>query len=157
MSTPLRIVDRVLAGVMVLLVAAMLLSVTGEIALREIVQPLLGREAGAWISRVSSPINTASQVLLIWIAILGSAYAPGQRAHLGVDALVRVYPPRVRRWVGRGVIALIALFSLAVMLTGGILLMAWSLRSGSMMPGFPGLNRAWFYAVLPLTGALTRV
>jgi hypothetical protein len=47
------------------------------------------RRVLGWVAEVSAPLNTMSQTLLVWIGILGSSLAFRQRAHLGMDALVR--------------------------------------------------------------------
>lgn len=178
MERALKKVDGALSGVLVLLVLAMVLSISCEVILNAAVQPaasallrakereapnadapatlgtrfLRGVSGGA--SRLSAPLNTASQILLVWVGILGSALALRRRAHMGVDALVRLYPPRLQILLDRVSTALVAAFSLAVLVVGGYAVCARAFSSGSRMPGLDALNHGWFYLVLGITGAL---
>ncbi len=174
--------DRILTTVLIILVVAMVCSITTEILLNAAVQPLVSgwlqliddgisnesipeadhstplRHTLEWIlsavANASAPVNTASQTLLVWIGILGSALAFRQRAHLGVDALVRLYPPKIRLILDYISTVFVGLFSLTVLTIGGGLVCERAFSYGSKMPGFEMLNRGWFYLVLILTGAL---
>ncbi len=171
--------DQTLTFVLIVLVIAMVFSITAEIVLNAAIQPI----TSAWIqsleeesvtktpsslrnalggvmsfvANVSAPVNTASQTLLVWIGILGSALALRYRSHLGVDALVRLYPPKVRFILDYISTTLIALFSLTVLVMGGYLVCYKAFSLGSKMPGFELLNRGWFYLVLIITGVLNLV
>ena len=153
----LHLIDVVLTGVMITLVVLMVVSISSEILLREVVQALFLEFHGSspdWLQEFSAPLNTASQTLLVWIGLLGSSLAYRHRAHLGVDALVRVYPRQVR--VALDVLSTLAVmaFSVSVLVIGGGSVCSRAMRYDFRMPGFEQFNRAWFYAVLPLTGAL---
>ena len=177
--------DRALTGVLLVLVVAMVLSITTEIVLNAAVQPAasrllkaLGEGGGAavaaeaarpspavrfvegvmrFVAQASAPVNTASQTLLVWLGILGSALAFRQRAHLGVDTLVCVYPPRLRLALDYVSTALVGAFSLCVLVVGGFLVCRHAFSFGSKMPGFENINRGWFYLVLVLTGLLNLI
>lgn len=152
-----NVLDKVLATLLMLLLVLMVVSITSEIVLREIVQPILQRaftNPPAWISEFSGPLNTLSQVLLVWVGILGSALALKLRAHIGVDVLVRLYPRRVQLVFDYVSTALVAIFSLGVLLYGGYRVCATAFAYGYGMPGFAALNRGWFYLVLPIAGVL---
>lgn len=164
--------DRVLTLVLQILVVAMVLSISAEIVLNAIVQPavsywlasLAAGQASALkntlqglnhlLANASSPVNTASQTLLIWIGIFGSSLAFRTRSHMGVDALVRLYPPKARLVLDYLSTALVGLFSLCILLFGGYLVCYRAFSLGSKMPGFEFLNQGWFYLVLVITGAL---
>ena len=167
-----RRLDTGLTAVLLVLVVAMVLSITLEILLNAGVQPVVARlirgapspadggtaralaRVNDAVAVLSAPLNTASQSILVWIGILGSALALRRRAHLGVDALVRIYPPRARVLLDRAATLLVGLFSLTVLVIGGASVCQKALATGSRMPGFEMLNAAWFYAVLVITGAL---
>ncbi|MBD3266392.1 TRAP transporter small permease subunit [bacterium] len=170
------ILDRVLTFVLISLAVAMVFSITMEIVLNAFVQPstsyfiqrleasdpsssLLPPLRGVMgvVATVSAPVNTASQTLLVWIGILGSALAFRYRAHLGVDALVRVYPPKVRLVLDYVSTALVGLFSLLVLVVGGYQVCYRAFSMGSKMPGFEVLNRGWFYLVLVFAGLLNLI
>jgi TRAP-type C4-dicarboxylate transport system permease small subunit len=171
------VLDKALTAVLVVLVALMVVSISTEIALNTIVQPIIShqlraaaQDAGAnverstsverlealnaRISKLSAPVNTISQTLLVWVGILGSALALSLRAHLGVDALVRMYPRKLQVIMDRISMILVGAFSGFILLWGGWLLCQRSLASGSKMPGLGSMNMAWFYSVLVITGVL---
>ncbi len=54
-----------------------------------------------------------------WLVLIGISYCVRERAHIGVDALVRTLPPTARRYVGLLVLALTLLYT-GLMLYGGI-------------------------------------
>lgn len=174
----LAALDRGLTVFLQILVAAMALCITAEIVLNALVQPLAGgwlralddgaggepsaletalRGAMLVVARASAPVNTLSQTLLVWIGILGGSLALRERAHPGVDALVRLYPPQVQLWLARAASALVVLFSLAVLAAGGWMVTARAFELGSKMPGIEALNQGWFYLVLILAGLCNAV
>lgn len=159
--------DQTVSVILVILVVMMVISITTEIVLNALVQPLAGyllQSPSSWdvvlknvmktVSLLSSPVNTLSQTLLVWVGILGSAYALKQREHLGVDALVRLYPTPVRFWLDRLTTLLVAVFSIVVLIVGGFNVAYGAFERGFKMPGIEWLNQGWFYLVLVITGIL---
>jgi len=57
--------------------------------------------------------------LFSWLVMVGIAYCVRVRAHIGVDAAVRLFPPRVRRAVGIFVVGLALLYA-GLMIYGSI-------------------------------------
>jgi TRAP-type C4-dicarboxylate transport system permease small subunit len=185
------ILDNVLTGVLLVLVVAMVFSISAEIVLNAGVWPVAnklielaaGPDAGeaaavaakatdvgeesrtlralesvkGFVNRASAPINTASQTLLVWIGILGSALAFRLRAHLGVDALVRLYPYRARLFLDYLMTALVGAFSLVVLVIGGYKVAQLAFSRGDLMPGIESVNRGWFYLVLVIAGVLNLI
>ena len=141
MNGLLRIVDKLLGGALVLLVAAMVVSVTWQILSRYLfVVP------AAWTEELA-------RFLLIWIGMLGAAYAYRRRSHLGLDLL----PGKL---TGKGkaslniVIHLVCMSFAAVALVvggGSLVTMTWELRQYSAAMGLP---IAFVYAVIPASGVL---
>ncbi len=182
-----ELLDKSLTTVLLILVVAMVFSITAEIVLNAAVQPVasgllktietdmdetdeadISKKKYVYVrgileglmdlvANLSAPVNTSSQTLLIWIGILGSALAFRMRAHLGVDALVRMYPPKVRLVLDYISTFLIGVFSLTVLVIGGFLVSYRAFSLGSKMPGFEHLNRGWFYLVLIITGILNLI
>lgn len=180
MQKLVSILDKILTVFLQVLVVLMVLCITAEIVLNAMVQPIVsgwivdieasGEASGepsafmpylqsimGWIAELSSPINTASQTLLVWIGILGSALALRYRSHLGVDALVRVYPPKIKLYLDYLSTLLIALFSLCVLTIGGYIVCQNAFMRGDKMPGIEELNRGWFYLVLLITGVINLI
>ncbi len=167
MKTFYQYLDRLVSVVLVIFVVLMVISITTEIVLNALVQPAAGyfmQEKSSWepflrqvmgaVAVMSAPVNTLSQTLLVWVGILGSAYALRLRAHLGVDAVVRLYPESVRYWLEKASTILLALFSLFVLVIGGFNVVYGAFERGFKMPGIEWLNQGWFYLVLVITGVL---
>lgn len=137
----LRLIERLLMGVLATLVVAMVVSVTWQVLSRYLfVVP------AAWTEELA-------RFLLIWIGMLGAAYAYRTHSHLGLDLL----PAKL---TGARKVALSVLthvlclgFAAAVLIIGGgsLVAMTWELRQYSAAMGLP---IAYVYSVIPLSGAL---
>ena len=90
---------------------------------------------------------------LIWIGILGAAYASGKKMHLAIDLLSPTLSPQKQKIWERTIRILIIVFALAVLVVGGLRLIYISQKLGQMSPA---LNiPIWLvYAVIPLSGLL---
>ncbi|MDD5064501.1 MAG: TRAP transporter small permease [Phycisphaerae bacterium] len=89
--------------------------------------------------------------LLIWVAMLGAAVALGMGAHLGIDYLVNKLSIRKKLWTEVFVFLCIALFSLCVMVTGGIDLVISTLQLGQVSPAL-GIKTGYVYLAIPISG-----
>jgi TRAP-type C4-dicarboxylate transport system permease small subunit len=89
--------------------------------------------------------------LLTWVALLGAAVGFSRQQHLGVDVLVNLLDPAARRLVALVVQLLILLFSCAVMLWGGYVLVSETLISGQTTPAL-GLRMGYVYLAVPISG-----
>jgi len=95
-----------------------------------------------------------------WAVFLGADLALRENRHVAVDNLVRLLPPRVRRWVQAGTWALVALFLLTLFAYS--LVAAYQARFRSFQ-GIPGFSYAWVTlsvglgSLLMFTSALERL
>lgn len=117
--------------------AAMLALMTLDVLWGVITRYLLGNQA-SWTEELA-------RFLLIWIGMLGAAYASGQRMHLSIDLLANK-PERL-------ITAVIVLFVFATMVVGGTNLMRITAQLGQRSPAL-GLPMYLVYAVVPLAGVL---
>ncbi len=95
-----------------------------------------------------------ARFLLIWIGLLGAAYAYRAGSHIGFDTLSkRIVSPVARSRVTRVTHAVCLVFAVLVLVVGGgaLMLLTWELRQYSAAMGIPV---AVVYAVLPLSGLL---
>jgi len=133
-----RLLGRVLALLMLVLVA----SVAWQVLSR-------------YLLAVPAPwTEELARFLLIWIGLLGAAYAYRADSHIGFDTLSnRIVSPAGRLRVTRVTHGVCLLFALLVLVVGGgsLMLMTWELRQYSAAMGIPV---ALVYAVLPLSGLL---
>ena len=100
-------IHRVEEGLIALILAAMTLLTFVQVVLRYVFNTgfLWALEANFY--------------LFGWLVLIGISYCVRTRAHIGVDAVVRLLSPAVRRWAGILVVALVLLYA-GLMLYGGV-------------------------------------
>lgn len=134
-------IDRVLERVLIGLFAIMLLSVLWQVFSRFI------------LGSPSTVTDELSSFGLIWVGLLGAAYATGKKLHLAIDLLPSKLVDRNRLFFDGFVHLSIALFSLAVLVIGGGRLswITFVLKQKSAAMQIPlGI----IYLILPLSGLL---
>jgi TRAP-type C4-dicarboxylate transport system permease small subunit len=89
--------------------------------------------------------------LLIWVSLLGAAVALGRGAHLGIDYLVNKLSIKKKLCTEVFVFLCIALFSLCVMIIGGIDLVISTLKLGQVSPAL-GVEIGYVYLAIPISG-----
>ena len=136
------VVDRALAWACVVLMGASVLNVTWQVLARFV----LGSPSGF--------TDELARFLLIWLGLLGAAYAVGQRMHLAIDLLPRALDGKPVQRAALGIVlqGAVLLFAGGVMLYGGGNLVRLTTlleqRSAAL-----GLSLGAVYSVLPLAGA----
>ncbi|MBL4811797.1 MAG: TRAP transporter small permease [Rhodobacteraceae bacterium] len=86
-----------------------------------------------------------AQLLFIWLCFIGAARALRQRAHLGVDLLIRMLGMRQRLWV-ESAIAVLTLAFFAVLTYQGYMLTLLNLEREF---GNSGLSYGWVTIAVP--------
>ena len=136
-------VDRALAWACVALMGASVLNVTWQVVTRFV----LGSPSGF--------TDELARFLLIWLGMLGAAYAVGQRMHLAIDLLPRALDPKPKARAALGIVlqGCVLLFALGVMVYGGgnLVRITTLLAQRSAALGAP---LGAVYTVLPLAGAV---
>lgn len=89
--------------------------------------------------------------LLIWVALLGAAVALNRGAHLGVDYFVGKLPEKAKLYTEVFVFFCIVMFSLCVMVIGGMSLVVRTLELGQISPSL-GIEIGYVYLALPISG-----
>lgn len=133
--------DKILGGFLVILMAVMTLDVLWGVITRY----ALGSQA-SWTEELA-------RFLLIWIGILGAAYASGQKMHLAIDLLKPKLSPTGAKNVNLLIYALIIIFAFAVMVVGGLRLMYITKTLGQLSPALR-VPMSLIYTVVPLSGIL---
>ena len=101
-----RIVNRLEEGVISLLLVGMTVLVFFEVVFR------FGFNIGfLWIQEVTLHISA-------WLVLLGASYGIKVGCHIGVDAIVKMIPPAIRRWVSV-VATVLCLFYCGLFIYGG--------------------------------------
>ncbi|MEM6326996.1 MAG: TRAP transporter small permease [Bacteroidota bacterium] len=133
--------DRALAAALVGLTAVMVLTVTWQVATRFL------------LNEPSSYTEELATYLLLWISLLGAAYALRQRAHLGIDVVTSRLSPEAQRKARVASYAVVAVFALVTLVIGGGILVNVTLELGQRSAAFQ-VPVGFVYLVLPLSGLL---
>ncbi|WP_448212948.1 TRAP transporter small permease [Colwellia sp. MEBiC06753] len=101
----------------------------------------------------SSVTEELARFLLIWIGVLGAAYAYRTKAHLGLDLVVSKMAAAPKRLTLIIIELTVILFSLSIMTYGGISLVSLTLELKQISPAL-GWQMGLVYSVIPLSGVL---
>lgn len=134
-------IDKTLEQLLVVLMAIMVIVVTWQVTTRYL------------LNSPSSYTEELATYLLIWISLLGAAYALRLRAHLGVDILTHKLQGNAKRTSELIIYTAIILFSLVVLVVGGIRLVSITLQLDQLSAAFK-VPVGYIYLVLPLSGLL---
>lgn len=99
--------DKILGGFLVFLMSIMVLAVLWQVFSRYI------------MDSPSSITEEMARYLLIWIGILGAAYASGQQEHLAINLLEEKLNKKNRKRLRIGIDLLIIFFCATVLIIGG--------------------------------------
>lgn len=135
------IVNRVLAHLLVVIMAIMVLNVLWQVFSRY------------FLGSPSSFTDELARYLLIWIGILGAAYVSGQNRHIAIDIIPSRLSERSRKSMKMLVRAAIILFCFFALVVGGsrLVYITYVLKQFSPALGVP---LACVYAVIPLSGLI---
>lgn len=136
-----KIVDYFLEKILVVLMAVIVLDVVWQVAARYILQS------------PSSFTDELARYLLIWIGLLGAAYASGKHMHLALDILPQKLDPIPKNKLQIFINMLISLFALLVMVIGGIRLMYITLSLGQTSAAL-GIPLGIVYLAVPFSGII---
>lgn len=134
-------INNIIGTLLVFLMAIMTIDVLWGVFTRYV----MGSQA-SWSEELA-------RFLLIWIGILGAAYAAGQRVHLAIDLLGPSLEPDNQKRLDIFIDILVALFALAVMVIGGGRLIYISQVLGQLSPALQ-IPMWVVYSVVPLGGIL---
>jgi TRAP-type C4-dicarboxylate transport system permease small subunit len=104
------------------------------------------------LSDPSSYTEELARYLLIWIGLVGAAYAAGRQLHLAIDLLPRRLDGAPARKLGVFIRLSMAAFG-AVLFAGGLQLVRLTLSLGQTSAAL-GIPIGWVYLALPISGAL---
>jgi TRAP-type C4-dicarboxylate transport system permease small subunit len=134
-------VDRLLEYLLVILFSVMLLSVLWQVFSRFV------------LKAPSTITDEISSFGLIWVGLLGAAYATGQRLHLAIDLFPKSLVAKHTSWLDGFVYVAVALFGLTVLVLGGGRLCWITFVLGQRSAALE-IPLGIIYLVLPLSGLL---
>jgi TRAP-type C4-dicarboxylate transport system permease small subunit len=132
-------IDWFLATAISVLMAAMVINVLWQVFTRFVLRD------------PSSFTEEAARYMMIWVGLLGSAYAAGKKSHLALD-LVTAKLQGSRKRISEIIIqSVVLVFTLAVMVGGGGRLVWIQLSLGQQSAALQ-LKSGYVYLVVPLAG-----
>ncbi|MBX2871131.1 MAG: TRAP transporter small permease [Saprospiraceae bacterium] len=131
--------DSILKNILAVLMAVMVVDVLWGVFTRYV----LGAQS-PWTEELA-------RFLLIWIGILGAAFASGKRMHLAIDILPTALEGSRKRLLENGINLIILLFAVAVLLIGGSRLVFVTSKLGQVSTSLD-LPLAVVYAIVPISG-----
>ncbi len=141
MNRLVEIVDKILIGFLMILMVVMVLDVSWGVITRYVAP------------KPSAFTEELAAFLMMWIGLLGGAYALRQKAHLGIDILTsRLSPKNQHRW-DILIYVMVLLFALLVLIWGGLRLVSIQLYLNQVSAAMK-IKMGYVYLVLPLTGML---
>lgn len=132
-----QFLQRLLVGLFSLLVVVVLWGVATRY--------ILGDQA-SWSEELA-------RLLMVWLALLGTALVSREEKHLGLDVVVRSWPAPVQRLAQIFGYVAILVFAALIMAWGGWQIVEQRFASGQTLPALE-VSRAWFYLALPVSGVL---
>lgn len=136
-----QVLDKILGGFLVSLMVVMVGSVLWQVFSRYVLQS------------PSSYTEELARYLLIWIGVLGAAYASGQQDHLSVNLLEQKLNEKNRLRLRILINMLIIIFSVLVLVIGGGNLVLVNLELGQSSAALE-VPLYLVYTVIPLSGML---
>ena len=134
-------IDRVVRFLLVVLMSAIVIDVLLQVFSRYLFNAPL------------SFTDELASFLLIWLGLLGAAYATGENQHLAIDLLAMRVSPASQRRLEVIVAGLVVVFALAVLIMGGSWLVYTGFLFGQLSASLQ-LSLGYVYLILPIAGVL---
>ncbi len=134
-----KVLDRSLELLVIVVVVVLVMDVTWQVFTRFIL-----KNPSTWSEELAV-------FMLIWVSLLGAAVALNRGAHLGIDYFVGKLPPGKRLYTEIFAFLCISIFSLTVMVLGGIELVTCTLKFEQLSPAL-GIKVGYVYLAVPISG-----
>ena len=136
-----RMVDQALGAVLTFIMAVMVVNVVWQVFTRYV------------LGAPSSYTEELARYLLIWVSLLGGAYAAGKRMHLAIDVFTARLEGQRRIRMRQFIHGCVLLFALSAMVVGGIRLVYISFALEQMSAALR-VSLGFVYLVVPISGLL---
>jgi TRAP-type C4-dicarboxylate transport system permease small subunit len=133
--------DAVLKWVIIVLMGVLVINVLWQVFTRFI------------LNNPSAYTDELARYLLIWVGLLGAAYVAGQKMHLAIDILPKKLTGKSKIILDIFIEACMLVFSLAVMVIGGLNLVFLVLRLNQSSAALQ-IPLGYVYLSIPLSGAI---
>jgi TRAP-type C4-dicarboxylate transport system permease small subunit len=146
------VVHDLLGRALVVLVAAMALTVGWQVSSRLLVRACLALDWPVLV-QPSRGTEELAGFQLSWVALLGAAWVLRRGEHPALDVLYRLLAPPLQRVADVVGSALVGLFALVVLVYGGLRLVQMTRELGQKTAAL-GWPMAAVYSVIPVAGLL---
>lgn len=134
-------IDKILGSALIIIMSAMVLNVLWQVFTRFV------------IGTPSSFTDELARYLMIWVGILGAAYAAGKDMHVAIDVLPQKFSKQTQEKLSVTVKMVVILFALAAMVVGGGRLVYVTYVLEQLSPALQ-IPLAYVYLVIPISGLL---
>ena len=134
-------IDAVLKWILVVIMAVMTTNVLWQVFSRFVLQ------------NPSSFTDELARYLLVWVGILGAGYVAGQKMHLAIDLLSTKLEGRSKSYLEIFIESCVFIFSLVVMVIGGIRLVFITLNLNQISAALQ-IPLGYVYLAVPISGLL---
>lgn len=134
-------IDKIIASFLSIIMAVMVLNVLWQAFTRFI------------LNNPSSFTDELARYLMIWVGVLGAAYVAGKNMHVAIDVISNKMTPKNQQKLNVFVHSIVILFSLLVLVIGGLRLVYITAVLNQNSPALH-IPLAVVYAVIPLSGLL---
>ena len=134
-----KLLDRALEFLVTISMGVLVIDVVWQVITRYLL-----KNPSSWTEELAT-------FLMIWVGLLGASVALNRGSHLGIDYIVSKMSQRKAMYVSLFVFTLIMLFSLSVMVIGGIQLVHRVLITNQVSPAL-GLKMGCVYLAIPISG-----
>ena len=134
-------VDKILEWILIALMAANVLNVLWQVFTRFVLRD------------PSSFTEELARYLLIWVGLLGAAYASGRKMHLAITVVLEGMKGKTRLVAELVIQACVFAFALLVMVVGGFRLAAMTFTLNQISAALR-IPLGYVYLVIPLSGLL---
>lgn len=132
-------IDKVLGTLLIILMVALVMDVVWQVAARYLVKS------------PSSFTDELARFLLMWVGLMGAAYALGKKRHLALDLLPQKLKGKKKKNLLILINVLVILFAFTVLVVGGIRLVYITLTLDQISAAL-GVPLGYVYLSLPLSG-----
>lgn len=134
-----KVLDRSLEFLVIVVVAVLVVDVLWQVFTRFVL-----KNPSTWTEELAV-------FMLIWVSLLGAAVALNRGSHLGIDYFVGKLSPKKRLYTEIFAFLCILIFSLTVMVFGGIDLVGSTLKLEQISPAL-GIKVGYVYLAVPISG-----
>lgn len=135
------VIDRWLSRILIGLMAFSVLNVLWQVLTRFI------------LKNPSSYTEELARFLLIWVGMLGAAWASGQKMHLAIDFFTLKMKSELQKYIGLFIQLVVFLFAFFGMVIGGLRLVTITLALNQTSAALQ-IKLGYVYAVVPISGVI---